>query len=87
MKLNYKSSDNEDDNYNISDVSKVCSDKNSSFDFAQLDLDLKDVLQELEEKDTENTEEYLKCTQCEYKCKRQNTLKKHMNTKHGANRR
>ena len=86
MKHNYKSTENNDEDFEASFVSNVDSDANSTFDFAQLDLDPKHVLHEIKENITENTEKCLKCYHCEYKCKRKITLKKHMNTKHGGKR-
>ena len=57
-------------------------DNDSSFDYAQLELDLPDV-QEMKDKHADGSETDLKCKKCDYKCKRENTLKKHIKTKHG----
>ena len=76
MKHTFKSSDDYDEDPDISD-----NDTDSTFDFAQLELDVQDVIQENVNETKEND---LKCKQCEYKCKRTNTLKKHIKTKHGA---
>jgi hypothetical protein len=90
MKHGYESYDeeNEDsDDLLVKSASKEkVNDNNSSFDFAQLDLDLTAELKEGKDKHTESKENNLKCQMCEYKCKRKNTLKKHINTKHGATR-
>ena len=77
----FKSSDNEDEDSNVSNDEKADSDTNSTFDFAQLDLSVEEVLQEVKEKVRDKD---IQCKECDYKCKRQNTFKKHMNTKHGA---
>ena len=60
------------------------SDTNITFDFAQLDLDETDVIPEVKEKQSKNKKNNLQCQQCDYKCTIKNTLKKHINTKHGA---
>ena len=44
------------------------------------------VLEEGKEKLSKTKKKDLQCKQCEYKCKLKSTLKKHMNTKHGATR-
>ena len=62
------------------------SDTNSTFDFTQLDLSDTNVLEEGKEKLSKTKKKDLQCKQCEYKCKLKSTLKKHMNTKHGATR-
>ena len=67
-------------------VSKAdCSDTNSTFDFAQVDLDVTDVIQEVKQK-IRRRKKHLQCQQCDYKCTLNNTLKKHINTMHGATR-
>ena len=38
---------------------------------------------ELEREMSKTKKEGIKCKQCDYKCERENTLKKHINTKHG----
>ena len=84
MKQTFKSSDYDDEDFDISDVSKADGDTDSTFDFAQLELDIKDVIQDVKETVNETKEKDLQCKQCEYKCTQTNTLKKHINTKHGA---
>ena len=76
LKHTFQSSDDDDEDHDISD-----NDTDSTFDFAQLELDVQDVIQE---NVNETKEKDLQCKQCEYKCKRTNTLKKHINKKHGA---
>ena len=62
MQHKYKSSDDEDED---SDNSKgYNSDTNSTFDYAQLDLDYTDVVQEVKENNTKTKENDLKCHQC-----------------------
>ena len=84
MKHTFKSSDYDEEDLDISDVSKADGDTDSIFDFAQLELDINDAIQDVKETVNETKEKDLQCKQCEYKCKRTNTLKKHINTKHGA---
>lgn len=83
MKYNYEESDEENENpEDLKETSTYNADVNdSSFDFTQLELDLPDV-QEVRDKHTDASETDLKCKKCDYKCKRENTLKKHINTKH-----
>ena len=87
IKNTHKSSDNEDEDSDDSTeryVSKAdVSDSNSTFDYAQLDLDETDVIHAVKEKQSKNKKKNLQCPQCEYKCTLKNTLKKHINTKHG----
>ena len=52
-------------------------DNYSSFDYAQLELDLPDV-QEMKDKHADGSETDLKCKKCDYKCKHNNTLKKNI---------
>ena len=54
MKHSLKSSDNEDEDFNVSNDEKADSDTNSTFDFAQLDLSVEEVLQEVKEKGIDN---------------------------------
>ena len=84
MKHTFKSFDDGDEDHDIAGVFKADGDTDSTFDFAQLDLDIKEVIQDVKENVNETKEKDLQCKQCEYKCKRTNTLKKHINTKHGA---
>ena len=84
MKHTFKSSDDDDEDHDISGVLKADGDADSTFDFAQLDLDIKEVIQDVKENVNETKEKDLQCKQCGYKCKRTKTLKKHINTKHGA---
>ena len=84
MKHTFKSSDYDEEDLDLSDVFKADGDTDSTFDFAQLELDIKDAIQDVKETVNETKEKDLQCKQCEYKCKRTNTLKKHINTKHGA---
>ena len=74
-----------DENENPEDLKETSSYNadviDSSFYFTQLELDLPDV-QEVKDKHTDASETDLKCKKCDYKCKRENTLKKHINTKH-----
>ena len=84
---NYDTEDDDSDDSTERYVSKADnSDANSTFDFAQLDLSITDVLEEEKGKQSKTQKKDLQCKQCEYKCKHKNTLKKHMNTKHGAPR-
>ena len=62
------------------------SDNISSFDFSQLNLEVTDVPQEVKEEHSKNKKKDLPCKQCGYKCKHKKTLKKHMDTRHGATR-
>ena len=84
MKYNYEKSDEQnEDPEDLKERSAYNADVNdSSFDFAQLELDLPDV-QEVKDKHADASETDLNCKKCDYKCKRENTLKKHINTKHG----
>ena len=83
---NYDTEDEDSDDSLKMYVSKADnSDTNSTFDFTQLDLSDTDVVEEGKEKTQSKTKKKdLQCRQCEYKCKLKKTLKKHMNTKHGA---
>ena len=84
---NYDTQDDDSDDSTERYVSKADnSDANSTFDFAQLDLSIADVLEEEKGKQSKTQKKDLQCKQCEYKCKQKNTLKKHMNTKHIATR-
>ena len=57
---------------------------NNSTGNAQLELDIKDAIQDVKDTVIETKEKDLQCKQCDYKCKRTNTLKKHINTQHGT---
>ena len=84
---NYDTEDEDSDDSIERYVSKADkSDTNSTFDFTQLDLSDTNVLEEGKEKLSKTKKKDLQCKQCEYKCKLKSTLKKHMNTKHGATR-
>ena len=50
MKHSFKSSDNEDEDSNASKDEKADSDTNSTFDFAQLNLSVEEVLRAVKEK-------------------------------------
>ena len=84
MKQTFKSSDYDEEDLYISDVSKADGDTDSKFDLAQLELDINDAIQDVIETVIETKEKDLQRKQCDYKCKRTNTLKKHINTKHGT---
>ena len=83
MKHSFRRSEHEEEDSNASNDAKADIDTNSTFDFAQLNLSVEEVLQEGKEKGINKD---IQCKECDYKCKRQNTFKKHMNTKHGAKR-
>ena len=65
-----KNSDYDDEEFYISDVSKADGDTDSTFNFAQLELEFKDVIQDVKENVNETKEKDLQCKQFEYKCKR-----------------
>ena len=70
MKHTFKSSDYDDEDFDISDVSKADGDTDSTFDFAQLELDIKDVIQDVKETVNATKEKDLECKQFVYKCNR-----------------
>ena len=47
-------------------------------------VSIKEHITAVIEKSSESKKELFKCEKCEYKCKKQVTLKKHMHTKHEA---
>ena len=73
MKHSFRSSENEEEDSNVSSDEKADIDTNSTFYFAQLDLSVEEVLQEGKEKGVNKD---IQCKECAYKCKRQNTFKK-----------
>ena len=73
MKHIFKSSDYDKEDLDISDVSKADGDTDNTFDFAQLELNIKDAIQDVKETVNVTKEKDLQCKQCEYKCKRTNT--------------
>jgi hypothetical protein len=84
---NYDTEEDDSDNSTEMYISKDDnSDANNTFDFAQLDLSITDVPEKERGKQSKPQKKELQCKQCEYKCKHKNTLKKHLNMKHGATR-
>ena len=81
MKHSFKRSDNEDEDSNASKDENDDIDTNITFDFAQLNLSVEEVLKEVKEKGIDKD---IQCKECDYTCKCHNTFKKHLNTKLGA---
>ena len=88
MKHSFKCSDDEDEDSDDSVeryISKAdINNSDSTFDYAQLDISETDDILEVKEKRSKATDKEQLCPPCQYKCKRKNTLRKHINTKHGA---
>ena len=87
MKHSFKCSDDEeedsDDSAERYDSKADINNSDSTFDYAQLDISETDDLSEVKEKRSKATDKEQLCPQCQYKCKRKNTFRKHINTKHG----
>ena len=56
--------------------------KDSSYFENSTPVSAKQKLSDVETKSFESNKDKFKCVKCEYKCKKESTLKKHINTKH-----
>ena len=69
---NWQKSENEENKTTVQNFEKCTKDSNSSFDFALLELsDTEDV----EKETTGQTESYIQCNQCQYKCKQKSLFR------------